>query len=270
MLDDATPLIWNVESEQKISGPFRRYKASVTSVAFKLSPEGRRVFSGSGDETIIIWGAGSVTFSSNGAHVVSGSEDGTVRVWEAESGEAVSVPLGHTSDVMSVTFCPDGKRIGSGSSDRAIRMWNVEGGKDGFSIAQQLFIQTSSLGSSAIKYLSANSLAPSSKMTQSLEFAASDVNIAIECTLSEDNSTQESTGSMSDVVDSASSDKSSSRESTPSSLSEEVPSVTDGSAEGFRAGESTNSLPIPLFRPKGRITVQSTTPKPKPKPNGGR
>ena len=54
----------------------------------------------------------SVAFSPDGKRIVSGSEDQTVRVWDAETGEVVLGPLqSHSSPVYSVAFSPDGKRI---------------------------------------------------------------------------------------------------------------------------------------------------------------
>jgi WD40 repeat protein len=72
----------------------------------------------------------SVAFSPDGKRIVSGSGDNTVRVWDAETGEAVHTPLqGHTRGVSSVAFSPDGKRIVSGSDDYTVRVWDVETGQ---------------------------------------------------------------------------------------------------------------------------------------------
>ena len=47
----------------------------------------------------------SVSFSADGRRVVSGSDDNTVRVWDAVSGECVLGPLeGHTDLVTSENF----------------------------------------------------------------------------------------------------------------------------------------------------------------------
>ncbi|KAJ7698351.1 hypothetical protein B0H17DRAFT_332784 [Mycena rosella] len=116
----------------------------VRSVAF--SPDGRRIVSGSDDNTIRIWdsdtGAAvgapltghsncvqSVAFSPDGRRIVSGSGDNTIRIWDSDTGAAVGAPLtGHSNGVQSVAFSPDGRRIVSGSSDNTIRIWDSDTG----------------------------------------------------------------------------------------------------------------------------------------------
>jgi WD40 repeat protein len=63
----------------------------------------------------------SVAFSPDGKHIVSGSSDKMIHIWNAETGEAVAIPLaGHTDVVASVAFSPDSKHIISGSWDKTI------------------------------------------------------------------------------------------------------------------------------------------------------
>ena len=70
----------------------------------------------------------SVSFSPNGKRIASGSYDDTVRIWDAESGATIGEPLlGHTHPVNAVSFSPDGKRIVSGSGDRTLLGCRVEG-----------------------------------------------------------------------------------------------------------------------------------------------
>ena len=71
----------------------------------------------------------SVEFSSDGKRVVSGSSDQTIRIWDAQTGSPVLDPLeGHTGWVWSVAFSPDGKRVVSGSDDQTIRIWDAQTG----------------------------------------------------------------------------------------------------------------------------------------------
>ncbi len=118
---------------------------SVLGVAF--SPDGRRIVSGSTDDTLRLWNAetgqplgapltghtqavSGVAFSPDGRRVVSGSDDDTLRLWNAETGQPLGAPLtGHTDEVNSVAFSPDGHRIVSGSDDDTLRLWNADTGQ---------------------------------------------------------------------------------------------------------------------------------------------
>ena len=117
---------------------------AVKTVSF--SPDGKRIVSGSGDETIRIWdattgkeletleghtaGVTSVSFSPDGKRIVSGSSDNTIRIWDATTGKEFETLKGHTADVETVSFSPDGKRIVSGSWDNTIRIWDATTGKE--------------------------------------------------------------------------------------------------------------------------------------------
>ncbi|PVG01360.1 WD40 repeat-like protein [Serendipita vermifera] len=72
----------------------------------------------------------SISISPDGKRVVSGSHDLTIRVWDAETGETIIGPLyGHSREVTAVAFSPDCKLIASGSRDRTLRIWNSESGQ---------------------------------------------------------------------------------------------------------------------------------------------
>ncbi|HEY9621592.1 MAG TPA: AAA-like domain-containing protein [Crinalium sp.] len=65
----------------------------------------------------------SVAFSPDGQRIVSGSGDNTVRLWNLD-GTPIGQPVqGHTASVYSVAFSPDGQRIVSGSGDNTVRLW---------------------------------------------------------------------------------------------------------------------------------------------------
>ncbi len=126
------------------NGPFEGHTSAVSSFAY--SPNGKRIASGSGDNTIRIWDAKtgelvagpleghtsaviSVAFSPNGKRVASGSWDKTVRIWDAKTGELILGPLQSDSNIISVAFSPDGKRLLTGSDDHTIQIWNSKTGE---------------------------------------------------------------------------------------------------------------------------------------------
>jgi Tol biopolymer transport system component len=112
-------------------------------VAF--SPDGKRIVSGSRDNTLKVWDAAtgeetltfnghstridSVTFSPDGKRVISGSYDNTLKVWDAETGQEVSTLKGHAATVRSVACNPDGTRIVSGSWDKTVKVWDAKTGQ---------------------------------------------------------------------------------------------------------------------------------------------
>ncbi len=111
-----------------------------------ISPDGKRIASGSFDKTVKVWDVesgielmtlrghedrvGPVAFSPDGRRIVSGSMDRTVRLWDATTGEELMKLIGHDAEVQSVAFSPDGGRILSDLGDKTIKVWDAGTGEE--------------------------------------------------------------------------------------------------------------------------------------------
>jgi WD40 repeat protein len=109
------------------------------------SPDGRRLISGSGDNTLKIWDAGTgkeirtleahgggvlgCAWSPDGDRVVSTSLDNTVKIWYAKTGDEIHTLRGHSSYVPACAWSPDGGRIVTASHDKTLKMWDTETGE---------------------------------------------------------------------------------------------------------------------------------------------
>ena len=116
------------------------------------SPEGQRIISGSGDNTLRIWDwqapegseclrvlnlhtnyiSSVCTFNIPGdTRIVSGSFDKTLRIWDSATGECLRVLKGHTLSVKSVCviITPEKHMIVSGSIDKTLRVWDSTTGE---------------------------------------------------------------------------------------------------------------------------------------------
>jgi hypothetical protein len=66
-----------------------------------------------------------MAISPDGRRLVTGSHDRTVRLWDVASGKEIYRFGGHTEMVTCVAFSADGRRAASGSLDRTVRVWGL-------------------------------------------------------------------------------------------------------------------------------------------------
>ena len=123
------------------------HTGQVMSIAF--SPDGKKVITGSADDTARMWDAESgkelamfkeehltypvrsVAFSPNGKKVVTGASNYAVRIRDAKTGKVLQMlELPRSPNVTSVAFSPDGKKVVAGGNCGIAMIWDAESGKE--------------------------------------------------------------------------------------------------------------------------------------------
>jgi WD40 repeat protein len=110
--------------------------------ASAITPDGRRVVSGSHDRTVRIWdldrgrelltfqghesAVSSLAITANGRFAVTGSHDGIIKVWELETGKESHTFKQGSDVVSSVVINASGRWIISGASDGFLRIWSLQ------------------------------------------------------------------------------------------------------------------------------------------------
>jgi hypothetical protein len=69
-----------------------------------------------------------VAFSPDGKRIVTGSWDQTARVWEAQTVQEKALFTGHTQEVRSICFSPDSQRVFAWDIAGNVRAWSTSDG----------------------------------------------------------------------------------------------------------------------------------------------
>jgi WD40 repeat protein len=67
----------------------------------------------------------SVAFSPDGKRLATGSNDDTVKLWDAATGQELLTLKGHSNSIFSVAFSPDSKRLATRSEDGTVKLWDA-------------------------------------------------------------------------------------------------------------------------------------------------
>ncbi len=123
---------------------FAGHAAWIHSVA--ISPDGRSILSGSGDNALKLWDTAtgkelhsfagfpdevrSAAFSPDGRVILCGGGNNTLFLLDAAAGKVLRTFKGHRDGIPAVAFSPDGRRVLSGSWDKTLKLWDAASGKE--------------------------------------------------------------------------------------------------------------------------------------------
>jgi WD40 repeat protein len=136
-------LLWDTET-----GTIKRRFLSQYITSVDISPDGRKVLSGSDRGTIELRDANSedlsnatirlsdfsfdtinsLKFSADGKTALSGQRFGTLTLWDITTGKMIREFMGQGRQVRSVAFSPDGRTALSGGDDGTLRLWDIAEG----------------------------------------------------------------------------------------------------------------------------------------------
>ncbi len=127
----------------RLTGLFKGHTNVVFGLAF--SPDSKKLISGSGDTTAIIWDVASlrllhllrghnaevyaVGFTPDGARVVTGSFDQTARLWSVSDGREIAPMTGHRDKIFALAVSPADGSIATAGYDHTIRLWDGRTGQ---------------------------------------------------------------------------------------------------------------------------------------------
>jgi WD40 repeat protein len=69
-----------------------------------------------------------LAISPDGKRLASGSNDSTIKLWQLPSGALTNTLTKHTKAVQALAFSPDGKILASADANQTIRLWNMSDG----------------------------------------------------------------------------------------------------------------------------------------------
>src|SRR5262245_43213570 len=70
-----------------------------------------------------------LSYSPDGSRLASGSGDNTVKIWDANTRELIRTLDGHQAPVRGVSYSHDGKTLATGDENGDIKLWDPETGK---------------------------------------------------------------------------------------------------------------------------------------------
>jgi serine/threonine protein kinase/type II secretory pathway pseudopilin PulG len=140
--------VWDMEKRNVVM-TLSGHNKSILSLA--ISPDGKRLASGSADRTVKLWTVATgkmetnftdlrgpvfaVGFSPGGETLAAGigdpyREEGEIRLWDLAAGNQRTILKGHVGPVFALAFSPDAKTLASAGLDQIVRFWNITNGDE--------------------------------------------------------------------------------------------------------------------------------------------
>lgn len=66
-----------------------------------------------------------IAFSPDGKRLATGSDDNTTKIWDAQNGQELMTLTGHTGGVFGVAYSPDGTRLATAGGDGMVRLYTL-------------------------------------------------------------------------------------------------------------------------------------------------
>ena len=108
---------FSIDGTQLVSASWDR-----TARVHDLTAEGREPVILGGHSDLVL----ASQFAPDGKRLFTGSRDNTIRVWQASTGQLLDVIEGHDDHIHTIRFHPDGQTFAS-AGHKSVRLWSLDG-----------------------------------------------------------------------------------------------------------------------------------------------
>lgn len=145
--DANTIKIWNLQTGEAIESLRTLDISWVNELAIAITPDGKKLISGSSKDTIKIWRSdrnrlletlsghsgdiNDLVITTDGKYLVSASDDNTLKIWNLQKHRKVPILPGHQSTVRAIAVSPDGKKAVSAEYLK-LKVWDLHKSRELF------------------------------------------------------------------------------------------------------------------------------------------
>jgi WD40 repeat protein len=142
--DEGPVKVWDIDAEKELRtlGGYTNLKCAAAA-----TPDGRRVITGSADDTVRVWAPfessdalhvlhghtapiTALAITPDGSRAISASEDQSLKLWDLQRGTELTRFGGYLLSANLLAITPDARRAVSASFDGSLRFWDVESGSE--------------------------------------------------------------------------------------------------------------------------------------------